>query len=572
MACVQEAGAEAAFYDANLDFLVGHVFRPEALDSFLPLIAQRQSRGGYQDLADPALARLLADAIGDAAWIDGLAAQTPDALATMRGERFYDPGAMVAARRVLDAYYGLASLAHYPLRLHWQGLHHPEARDWQEGLAFASGRDHPFGVLTASLTDKLAGVRYLVFCLEKADQALAALALGTAARRTRPELEIIWWGPGFKAPAPSADLVWLPGRDPGALSKALGLPVGQSGAPAELAAEGYLAPEAVRQEMRAISLGAAPSTLKELQGVRDAGARAVRWLVQEADEPSVLEASLRAASRAGLWSQVELPWGPEHPVAQWCAANPNLAHSLQMNAGDESWFSGPAYDAAAPEPRVGTLEPLPGRPLWRWLEAPAHLLLYLRRHGARFLRTHRVRADGSLYRLGEKVAYTFLHYPDLDKWHLERILELIVSAGKVKPDWLRHNLERSFLIAHAVEEGVMVATETLKHPRPEYIKKVRERTGLDFTRHLERGYIVVRPEYRGLGVGDELIRGCLARAPGYKTFLAIAAENKIAQELTARHGSRMLTRYYSREMGKEVQIWTPRDQEDLPEAIEEQCE
>ncbi|KMY66290.1 hypothetical protein AAU61_17620 [Desulfocarbo indianensis] len=572
MACLQEAGAGAAVYDANLDFLSGHLFRPEALDSFLPLIAQRQSRGDYQDLADPALTRLLADATGDAVWMTGLAAQTPDALATMRGERFYDPASLVAARRVLEACYGLASLAYYPLRLHWHGLHHPEARDWQEALALASGRGHPFGVLSASLVEKLAEAEHLVFCLEKPDQALAALALGAAARRARPELAIICWGPGLKAPAPPSDLVWLPGRDPGALLKALGLPARQAGAPGELAAEGYLAPEAVRQEMRAIDLGAAPPTPEELKSLRDSGARAVRWLVPETDESSLLEASLRAASRAGLWSQVELPWGPEHPVAQWCAANPNLAHSLLVNAGAGSWFSGPAYDSAAPEPRVGVLEPMPGRPLWRWLEAPAHLLLYLRRHGARFLRTHRVRADGSLYRLGENVAYTFLHYPDLDQWHLERILKLIVSAGKVKPDWLRHNLERSFLIAHAVEEGVMVATETLKHPRPEYIQKVRERTGLDFSRHLERGYIVVRPEYRGLGVGDELVRGCLARAPGYKTFLAIAAENKIAQELTARHGSRMLTRYYSHEMGKEVEIWTPRDQEDLPEAREGQCE
>jgi GNAT superfamily N-acetyltransferase len=195
----------------------------------------------------------------------------------------------------------------------------------------------------------------------------------------------------------------------------------------------------------------------------------------------------------------------------------------------------------------------------------AQLLLLAARHGAEAVRRWRILEDGPLYVLGRDTAYRFLPPGRAPAEKLDQMERVILSAGKVGPRWLRHHLEHAFLVAWAEEHGVMVGTEALKRPRREYVDKVRQLTGLDFSRHLERGYIVVRPEHRGLGVGDRLIQGCLARVRGRKTFVVIGAENRLGQELTARHGSRLLVSYHSRELQKEIGIWTPADQEDLSE-------
>jgi GNAT superfamily N-acetyltransferase len=388
--------------------------------------------------------------------------------------------------------------------------------------------------------------------------------------KQRPGLSTCFWGPGLSELKQPDGIEWLPGDDSSVLCATYGLPYSGPQPPDFQGIDDCLAPEAMAGKVKGYDVDLAPS-LNEFKKDHASGVLVARWLVVKEMQIQALAAALRASSKAGLWNQVELPAGANDKLAAWCAANPNLAHSVSIVPSKSYGFCGPPLAKLEPESDVGILQPMPGRPFWRWLGQGAHLALYVHRHGVRQVRTCRIRDDGTTYNLGMGVEYHFVHYPDLNEWHLQNILDLINSAGKVKPDWLRHNIEHSFLVAYALEEGMMIATETLKHPRPEYIKKVRERTGLDFTKHLERGYIVVRPEYRGLGVGDKLVIGCLARAPGYKTFLAIGAENKLGQELTARHGSRFLTSYYSEEVGKEIQIWTPRDQDDLLDGDEAKC-
>lgn len=567
---LRAAGALVSVYDANHDFFLNHLLAPGFQIQCLALTQTRQSQGGYKHLSDAFLLEQLADIEANPEQWEQRCNQVPDAVAIMQSQRFYEPDEYVAARRQIDGALALASLAYYPYRLHWNGLHHPEAQTWEAALAISQGDNNPFRVLDQRLLDLAQDQESLLFCIERPDQLLPALTLRKMVMEANLDFKVCFWGPGLNAIAGPDGVDWLPGDDPVALCAALGLPDPGPQPPDYVGLEGYLAPVTAKSAVKKYALIPAPS-LDALKEDKAEGVLSVRWLTPRHAETQELAAGLRASSKAGMWNQVELAADANQDLAAWCAANPNLAHSVTIDQPTASGFSGPPPMQPAPESKVGTLPPMPGRPLWRWLGKDAHLALYVLRHGVRQTRAYRVRADGSTYNLGQGVEYYFVHYPDLNEWHLQNILALITSAGKVKPDWLHHNIQRSFLVAYAVEEGVMIATETLKHPRPEYILKVRERTGLDFTRHLERGYIVVRPEYRGLGVGDKLVKGCLARAPGYKTFLAIDAENKTAQELTARHGSRFLTGYYSEDMGKEIQIWTPRDQDDLPEGFEAEC-
>jgi GNAT superfamily N-acetyltransferase len=290
----------------------------------------------------------------------------------------------------------------------------------------------------------------------------------------------------------------------------------------------------------------APGRLAEMAA---AGLALVRWRPGGAG-PGDAAAALRAAVRAGVWSTLLLPPAARPGLAAWAADNPNLALNLEP-------------EPRPPRPPDG-LPPLPGRPAGG-LVSPAQLLLLTARHGRDQVRRWRRLADGSLYVLARDAAYHFHDPHEAPAARLDEMERVILSAGKVGPRWLRYHLEHAFLVAWAEEQGVMIATEALKRPRQEYVDKVRQLTGIDFSGHIERGYIVVRPEHRGLGVGDRLIEGCLARSRGRKTFVVIGAENRLGQELTARHGSRLLVSYHSRELQKEIGIWTPADQEDLPE-------
>ncbi len=569
-ASLRGAGALTHFYDANHDFFFDHLLNQDFLQKCLARVQSNSAKGVYQGLSDYYLADQLEDIAGNQALWQDRCTKAQEIPGVMRGEGFYDPGALVAARSELDALLSLASLAYFPLRMHWNGLHHPDTQAWDAAWSFIQGPDNPFHSLSKRFKKSCQNAQPLVFCVQHQDQLLPALTLWADIKEERPDLEAVFWGPGLNAPKPPEGITWLSSDDPVVLCSALKFEADGAQPLDYDGLENYLAPEPETNEVLQYRVDQAPS-LDALKEDKAAGVVLAGWVVGQSTELKGLEKALRISSRAGMWNRVELVAGVGEELTAWCAANPNLAHSITTKDQPGPGFCGPPPVPLPSEPMVGTLPPMPGRPLWRWLDQEAHLALYLRYHGVRQTRLYRVREDETIYQLGGQVEYHFVHYPDLNEWHVKNILELITSAGRVKPDWLRHNLERAFLIAYALEEGAMVATETLKHPRPEYIRKVRERTGLDFTKHLERGYIVVRPDYRGLGIGDHLIKGCLARAPGYKTFLAIAAENKIAQELTARHGSRFLTRYYSEEMGKEIEIWTPKDQDDLPDDCEAQC-
>jgi GNAT superfamily N-acetyltransferase len=133
----------------------------------------------------------------------------------------------------------------------------------------------------------------------------------------------------------------------------------------------------------------------------------------------------------------------------------------------------------------------------------------------------------------------------------------VEAGGSVATQWVRHNLERAFLIGYVMEQGVIVGNSSLKHPRREYVERVNRLAGLDISDYLERGYTSVRPEYRGLGIGTKLLEGLTARVGKRKLFSIITADNVGTQKIALRNKTKQVASFYSDRLGKEVGVWVP---------------
>ncbi len=157
-----------------------------------------------------------------------------------------------------------------------------------------------------------------------------------------------------------------------------------------------------------------------------------------------------------------------------------------------------------------------------------------------------------------EIEYHF-HRPDqLPPGLFDEICGLIQTVGAMRPERVRENLSRAFLIGYAQCQGRVVGTVTLKRPRPEYVRWVESNTGLDLGEFLERGYTTVLPEFRGLKVGATLIRGLTERAGGRPIYVVIAQDNLPAQALARGNDTHLQATYFSPSLGKEVGVWVQR--------------
>ncbi|MBU4603626.1 MAG: GNAT family N-acetyltransferase, partial [Proteobacteria bacterium] len=321
-----------------------------------------------------------------------------------------------------------------------------------------------------------------------------------------------------------------------------------------------------------------PPSAQTLAALARGGLRLIHWsspsgaVLESGPLLAAMNKTLVSASRTGLWNHLTLPMEGSDSWAQalldFTGSNPQVVHSWSRPT---PWPWSPRPISYIGEPRAEAyrqVAPLPGGPLWRKLAGPAHLLLYLERHGCDTVRHWRVRPEGdSVYRLGEKLNYVFAEPKDIAPGVLEEVALLVLAAGKVKPGWLRHNLAHAYLVAYTSEEGVIVGTDTLKRLRPEYLEHIKDQSGLDLTGYTERGYVSIRPEYRGTGIGNALVQGVIARAQGRKMVIITGSDNLAGQKLLARNNSRRVKTYFSKRLNKPMQIWMPQDQD--PELGEE---
>ncbi|RJX29719.1 MAG: N-acetyltransferase [Desulfarculus sp.] len=517
-------------------------------------------------------------------WLQELLGPRPEAaspLAVLRGQSFWQPEHYLSAEQEIQRLLAAAGRPWAPARFTWQGLEHPGLTSLAQAAAWAGdqARNPLYGFLARGLEARLGPeTSLLVLSLAAPGQWLGALSLAAAARRLRPKTRVALLGPALP-PAGGPFHYQLAG--PGELLRLAAELAGQSAPERPAAApdfsglplDQYLSPEPVT-ELGPVLWAQRQGEGEGLKALAQAGVRLVRWRLEEggaappAERLAALRRLLRAAARAGLWSHLQLPRrAPEallRGLLRLLGLNPHLAHSWSPPPA-WPWSPAPAAPLRADIGGYSQLPPLPGRPLWQALAEPAHLSLYLARHGCPQVSRWRVRADGrSVYTLGRGVTYHFHPPSEVPKERLEEIAQLVLAGGRVRPKWLRHNLARAYVVGWAEEEGVLVGTDTLKRPRPEYLAVIKSYSGMDLTGYTERGYISVRPEYRSLGLGGQLIKQLVARAGGLKMFVIVGRDNPSGEQVLAHNQTRLVTTYYSHKMGKEMGIWMPVDQEPPP--------
>jgi GNAT superfamily N-acetyltransferase len=211
--------------------------------------------------------------------------------------------------------------------------------------------------------------------------------------------------------------------------------------------------------------------------------------------------------------------------------------------------------------------PLPGVPVWQVLRHPELIAVFVRRQGLASLAQSRLDPDkGILFELGRSLVYTYQKPEELPEGYLDEICRMVEAGGSVATQWVRHNLERAFLIVYVQEYGVIVGNSSLKHPRQEYIEAVSAQSGLDLRHYLERGYTSVRPEYRGFGIGARMLAGLTERAGDYKIFSVIGEDNIPTQKMAMRNRTRRVATFYSDRAQKQIGVWIPEWM--LPEGID----
>jgi GNAT superfamily N-acetyltransferase len=611
---------EVELYDANLDFFCNRIFDSKSLLQSLERIKKRNQAHLFAG-ADRSTAALLADLTANPVRWEKRIADARRILELLKSNDFFEPAAAVKTLEETEALLALSSAAFYPSRIEWAAFYSAAISSRKKLAEFIENSDsNPFVSFSREALDIKLGPRgpeQMVLCVSAAAQVPAALTIASVGKQRRPALRVALLSDERKwlkeaeglvdnlqatiQPVSFRKLLGVPPESAGSaelkaaalerlplkeyLAPALVLPVGRPAAgegcwrftqkqTEAVGIQGFLPDEDGLQfaevnkaeykkgETRpAWSLGIncpLDGSLEppQMAAVSEAGVRMIRWHRPQGALQK-LRALLWSASEAGIWNRIVFPADSADEqvdaLAKWAVSNPNIAHSWEY-AG-----TGPLTANSSGQPGAyGRVPPLPGRPLWSRLSDPAHLLLYLNKHGNRKVMHWRFLEDGrEVYSVGRNLEYYFVPPGELPPGHLDEICRMVEAGGSVGTRWVRHNLERAYLIGYVMERGTIVANSSLKHPREEYVQKVSRQSGLDLREYLERGYTSVRPEYRGMGIGTKLLEGLTAKIGDKKLFSVIGADNLATQKIALRNRTREVASFYSRALGKQVGVWIP---------------
>jgi anaerobic magnesium-protoporphyrin IX monomethyl ester cyclase len=195
-------------------------------------------------------------------------------------------------------------------------------------------------------------------------------------------------------------------------------------------------------------------------------------------------------------------------------------------------------------------------PFWFYLRIREYLLLHVARYGVDRVRRMKVKpGDLTPYACGSHMSYFFRRAGEIPQEILAEIQGLIALGEGVGTSWVDANLKRAFLIGYAMEEGRVVGTMTLKRPPERYRKAIEQKTHVDLGGYLERGYSSVRPEYRGLGLGDGLLKGLVSGAPAQKIYVTIRMDNLPAVKLTRKNDMRLAATFKNERTGHEIGLF-----------------
>ena len=155
------------------------------------------------------------------------------------------------------------------------------------------------------------------------------------------------------------------------------------------------------------------------------------------------------------------------------------------------------------------------------------------------------------------VKYYFKKPEQISSQILNQIQRLIRKGGEVGSAFIKENLENAFLISYALdEEGLVIGTVTLKHPKEAYRRKIEAVTGLDLSGYLERGYTSVEPEFRNSDVAHKLIKGLIDRSRGQKIYVTIRMDNTFALALTYKNNMVLAAEFINERTGHTIGVFT----------------
>jgi hypothetical protein len=159
--------------------------------------------------------------------------------------------------------------------------------------------------------------------------------------------------------------------------------------------------------------------------------------------------------------------------------------------------------------------------------------------------------------LQKTLAYYFKKPDEISSEVLDQIQRLIKKGGEVGSAFIEENLEKAFLISYALDqEGLVVGTVTLKHPKEAYRRKIEAITGLDLSGYLERGYTSVEKGFRNSDVADRLIKGLIDRSRGQKIYVTIRMDNTFALELTYKNNMVLAAQFINERTGHKIGVFT----------------
>lgn len=555
-AALGEARTAVARFDAGNDFYRRLVLDPAALRDAWGLFMRRWRRGVY-DRAPPEV-RSVAEALraseGQWRFRFDQAARQAGLLDAAQAPALADA---VQVLESIDALLGFLSTVFFPLRLERDSLVHAGLARISDIVGFCRQEDgNPFARYA-----RAAALPFPVttaFCLVQGmDQVAVAATLIRAWRQMRPETR--WAAVG--AP-PEAD----------AVHQAAGIAM-------DALPRSHRALWQEAQRIRAEGTLAAPPALVSasrlepaaLADAKDREEAAVMIWHDPRGELKPIVAGLYQVARSGKWNHLVMPPGDPSPLTaglmDFAAANPGIIHSCCRRTPGASPYSGPRQHYSLGSAPYGQTAPLPGFPIWQVLRHPQLIAAFVRRRGVESLaRLRHDPANGIIFELGRSLVYTYRKPADLPEGYLDEICRMVEAGGSVAIRWVRHNLQRAFLIVYVEEYGVIVGNSSLKHPREEYVEAVSAQSGIDLRHYLERGYTSVRPEYRGFGIGAEMLAGLTRRAGDYKIFSVIGEDNIPTQKMAMRNRTRKVATFYSERAEKQIGVWIPEWM--LPEGID----
>jgi len=157
----------------------------------------------------------------------------------------------------------------------------------------------------------------------------------------------------------------------------------------------------------------------------------------------------------------------------------------------------------------------------------------------------------------KNIRFYFNKPDEISSQILDQIQRLIRKGGEVGSAHIKENLENAFLVSYALnQEGLVVGTVTLKHPKEEYRRKIEAATGLNLSGYLERGYTSVDPVFRNYDVADRLIRGLIERSEGQKIYVTIRMDNTFALALTYKNNMVLAAQFINERTGHKIGVFT----------------